>query len=449
MNILRALLVCGCAMLLGIAGAEAQGVEPQVIIQTPVVPYIGGAAIGSGNPAPVTCISGCASPVVASSGGSAVLAVGAASANVALPASVTSFPTLLLVNNGTVDLFYNVGVGSGTAATTSPGATNLKLPAGRAIQFAPATSVTYVAAILASGSTATELDIYQLTAPAIIAGGGGSGGGGGGGAVTIADGAAVTQGTTTDAACGTDNGPCTTEALVKRLNQRITTLITALGAAPAQQTGAAVQANAGTNLNTSALALETGGNLAQIVTDFGAPGATACSTDTASCNQNQQLQRLAQRLSALITALGTPMQATGGTVTVGNANGNGHAAAGGSSPVVANTVLHASVTALGTSLVAKASAANLYAFNCTGIAGAAAGNCIAYNGTAAPATGSLTGANVLDACNFGTGTNGCSLSRLPNNVAYSAGIVILCSSAASPFTYTTGTDTCFISADYD
>lgn len=64
-------------------------------------------------------------------------------------------------------------------------------------------------------------------------------GGGGGGAVTIADGADVTQGTTTDTACATDNGTCTVEALVKRANQRLTTLITAVGT-PMQQTGGTV-----------------------------------------------------------------------------------------------------------------------------------------------------------------------------------------------------------------
>lgn len=51
----------------------------------------------------------------------------------------------------------------------------------------------------------------------------------GGGAVTIADGADVTQGTTTDAVCATDNGTCTVEAVLKRIAQRITSLITALG----------------------------------------------------------------------------------------------------------------------------------------------------------------------------------------------------------------------------
>lgn len=56
-------------------------------------------------------------------------------------------------------------------------------------------------------------------------------GGGGGGAVTVANGADVAQGTTTDAACTTDNGTCTELALVKRTNQNLTTLITNLGTA--------------------------------------------------------------------------------------------------------------------------------------------------------------------------------------------------------------------------
>src|ERR1700682_3543328 len=66
---------------------------------------------------------------------------------------------------------------------------------------------------------------------------------------------------------------------------------------------AGVTANAGTNLNTSLLDLEADGNLAQIVTDSGAPGATACATDTSSCNFNQQFQRIAQRLTTINTTL--------------------------------------------------------------------------------------------------------------------------------------------------
>lgn len=54
---------------------------------------------------------------------------------------------------------------------------------------------------------------------------------------------------------------------------------------------------------------------ATLATDIGAPGATACATDTTSCSTNQQMQRLAQRLSTMITALGSPFQAGG---SIGN-----------------------------------------------------------------------------------------------------------------------------------
>ncbi|MGA2492053.1 MAG: hypothetical protein ABSF67_03780 [Roseiarcus sp.] len=45
--------------------------------------------------------------------------------------------------------------------------------------------------------------------------------------------------------------------------------------------------------------------------DVGAPGDTACATDTGSCDVNALLQRLAQRVSSLLTALGSPLQAGG------------------------------------------------------------------------------------------------------------------------------------------
>lgn len=54
-------------------------------------------------------------------------------------------------------------------------------------------------------------------------------GGGGGGAVTAADGALVTIGALADAACTTDNAACSLAALAKRNNQRLTSILTALG----------------------------------------------------------------------------------------------------------------------------------------------------------------------------------------------------------------------------
>lgn len=131
-------------------------------------------------------------------------------------------------------------------------------------------------------------------------------------------------------------------------------ILSALGS-PMQNSGGSVTANAGTNLNTSALALESGGHLASIDTktpalgqalaaastpvvltaaqlttltppaaitgfaldtsvgttntDIGPPGATACATDNGSCSLNALIQRNNQRITSLITALGTPFQA--------------------------------------------------------------------------------------------------------------------------------------------
>ena len=133
---------------------------------------------------------------------------------------------------------------------------------------------------------------------------------------------------------------------------------------------------------------------------------------------------------------------------VTNANANGSAVPGSSAPVTLPILSHASVTSLGTSLVAKASAGDLHGFNCTAITGGAAGFCIAYNATAAPGTGALTGSLVLDSCFFDTTARGCALTHVNGSIAFSTGIVILVTSAVTPFTYTTGTDTAFVSADY-
>lgn len=46
-------------------------------------------------------------------------------------------------------------------------------------------------------------------------------------------------------------------------------------------------------------------------TNLGAPGATACATDNGSCNLNALSQRTNQRITSLITALGSPFQAGG------------------------------------------------------------------------------------------------------------------------------------------
>lgn len=156
---------------------------------------------------------------------------------------------------------------------------------------------------------------------------------------------------------------------------------------------------------------------------------------------------MAQSAVVLPSGCGTgSLNSGGGYLTVDQAGRLGDSSAPTSNATAA--LSHASTTALGTSLVAKATPGNLYAFNCTGIVGAAAGYCIAYNGTAAPGAGALTGANVLDFCFMDTTAKGCSLSRIPMAANYSAGIVVLISSAASPYTYTTGVLTGAITADF-
>lgn len=181
-------------------------------------------------------------------------------------------------------------------------------------------------------------------------------------------------------------------------------------------------------------------------------------SDTAWVSGNGSLIAIAKAIAGGVTGsvpagsntIGAVTQASGPwtvmlptTPTI--AAGNGVVLA--PSTASAAALSHASVTSLGTSLVVKSSAGNLYGFNCTAITGGAAGYCVAYNGTSSP--GSPTAANVLDVCYFGTTAAGCSLSRIPIGVNYSTGIVIYMTSAASPFTNTTGTDTGYISADYD
>jgi hypothetical protein len=73
---------------------------------------------------------------------------------------------------------------------------------------------------------------------------------------------------------------------------------------------------------------------------------------------------------------------------------------------------------------------------------ATAGWMILYNGTAAPGTGALTAANVL-AFQSLPANGWADINRLPP-IAASVGAVVLISSAANPFTYTTGVITAAI-----
>lgn len=202
---------------------------------------------------------------------------------------------------------------------------------------------------------------------------------GGTDAVTIADGADVTQGTTTDAACATDNGTCTVEAVLKRIAQRVTSLITALGT-PFQAGGSIG------NL----FALDA--TLTTTNTDIGPPGATACATDTGSCSLNALIQRSLQRLTTIIAGIpvtnaGTfAVQATLPTTPL-IASGNGVVntptteAAAGIAPSTAVTVAESC-------RVLQASAANV--FRVTVAIAATSGYVMISNTTTAPGDGAVT-----------------------------------------------------------
>lgn len=182
----------------------------------------------------------------------------------------------------------------------------------------------------------------------VICDSGCSGGGGGGGTSSLFDAAFPASGTAIGLSDGTDmvswRGDVTNGGWVN-IKASVPLAVTGTfwqavqpvsGTVAATQSGAwnigsvttlpaitgTVTANAGTNLNTSALALESGGNLATaatgigtINTNIGSPGATVCATDTGSCNLNALLQRNNSRISSMITALGSPFQAGG---SIGN-----------------------------------------------------------------------------------------------------------------------------------
>lgn len=96
-----------------------------------------------------------------------------------------------------------------------------------------------------------------------------------------------------------------------------------------------------TATNTGTIATNTGTtatNTGTTNTDIGAPGATVCATDTGSCALNAQMQRLLQRLSALITATGSPFQA-GASIGV-TAASNVHSTALETAHVMCSSACH-------------------------------------------------------------------------------------------------------------
>lgn len=148
-------------------------------------------------------------------------------------------PVAVVYNNGTDDVYLALGSASTTAATTS----GWILPSGHSITLNVGTNRLYLAAI-APSSISTIKVVQGLGSPA-ISGGGGSGGGGGGGAVTVADGADVAEGTTTDGACAGDaTSGCTALARLSRISARLTTILgTGIPVTNANANGQATMAN--------------------------------------------------------------------------------------------------------------------------------------------------------------------------------------------------------------
>jgi hypothetical protein len=132
-------------------------------------------------------------------------------------------------------------------------------------------------------------------------------------------------GATNETAPATDTATSGLNGRLQRVAQRLTSLIallpTSLGAngglkiegvasGTAVPISGSVTANAGTNLNTSALALDA--TLGTTNTRVGDLTETAPATDTASSGLNGRLQRIAQRLTSLIALLPTALGAGGG-----------------------------------------------------------------------------------------------------------------------------------------
>jgi hypothetical protein len=270
----------------------------------------------------VVCVSGCAGASLPSVGGNASLSVSVASGNVAFPASSSGFPAALLANDGGVDLFYALGNSGVTAATSSaallPGnqicvaigtATNVaaitststatlqvtqlsgcpsisggplppsggsvtvtNFPASQAVSgtFWQATQPISAAslplptgaaletggnlAILAGGVTGAKYQIRPLTSADVVSITGAS-----------TPGDAVANPTSAALVESLVEGWDATNTVWRRLqvDAATGTLKVDPGTVTATVSGT-VTANAGTNLNTSALALETGGNLATL-----------------------------------------------------------------------------------------------------------------------------------------------------------------------------------------
>src|SRR5882672_7330772 len=156
----------------------------------------------------------------------ASLTATASSASVALPAGVV----VAFQNTGTTSVSCTLGIGSATAV-----AGQLQVTPNSTV-FITVGSNTFGACIDETGSAS---NVIRLAGGAGLGTGYGGSSGGGGGAVSIAAGADVTTGNTTDGACAGDaTSGCTVESRLIRIAQNLSTVNTT--AAAAVPTGANV-----------------------------------------------------------------------------------------------------------------------------------------------------------------------------------------------------------------
>lgn len=150
----------------------------------------------------------------APNGNFANLTAAGTSGSVALPAGAV----VVFSNTGTTTVSCTVGVGSATALVSE-----IQVPASSSVAVTVGSN-TFGACIDQTGSTSNVV-VLAGGAGLFTGFGGGGGSGGGGGAVTVADGADVTLGAKADAVCGSATGTCTLEALIKFLNNAVTSAI--------------------------------------------------------------------------------------------------------------------------------------------------------------------------------------------------------------------------------
>jgi hypothetical protein len=402
------------AAWLAMAPASAQNTTGLVVTTcgSPTSPFI------AGRPAPFTVDTtgtmcsqagggggGSSTPFAPNGSFATLTATAASSASTALPTGAT----VAFQNTSSVDVSCVLSTGAATATT------NKTIVRGGATVFVAVGANVNAACINQTGSASNVIVMAGGSGLGTNFGGGGSGGGGG--AVTIADGADVAEGATTDAAA-TAGGTGSLSAKMRLMTTQLNTINTTLGSP--LQAGGTVTANLGT-LNGAATAanqtaaaaakgegatgaavpsgaqymgINSGGNLTGwngAVTQSGTwtvqPGNTANTTPwLTSISQGGN--------TAVVKGASTAASATDPAVVVAispnGQNANGQATAANSSPVVLAKNSGTGATIAGAAVGTAGSAAT-EVVTVQGIA----------SGTAIPVSGTVTATGTVAATQSG------------------------------------------------